>query len=147
MGSLRDAILAKEDLPREKVPTDEWAPEVPFVYVQGLSAEARDAWEQSMTTQFQGRIVPKSKVKNLRAAFVAKVLVDENGERLFKDNEADLLGNKSAAVLDRLWDKGRELSGMLTEEELAAANPSKGDQEEPTSSDSPSLSALPTPTG
>jgi len=145
--TIRDAILEVQDLPQEKVQTDEWAPAVPFVWIRGLSAAERDQWEQGLTATINGRIVPKTKIKNLRAQFVVKILVDENGDRIFKDNEVDLLGNKSAAVLDRLWDVGRRLSGMQTEEELEAENPSKGDQGDTNSSDSPSPSESPTPIG
>lgn len=140
MASLHDAILAADDLPREKVPTEEWAPEAPEVWIQGLSGEERDQWEQSLTTTVNGQRIPKPKIKNVRAAFVARVLVDDNGERLFQDGEVNALGRKSAAVLDRLWDVGRRLSGMLTDEELEAQNPSSGDQEEPSPSDSPTPS-------
>jgi hypothetical protein len=46
MGGIRDKILAADDLPREQVQTDEWAPfGVPFVFVRGLSAAERDKWE------------------------------------------------------------------------------------------------------
>lgn len=147
MASLRDAILEVKDLPQEKVRTDEWAPSVPFVHIRGLSAAERDQWEQGLTATINGRIVPKTKIKNLRAQFVVKILVDENGDRIFKDSEVDLLGNKSAAVLDRLWDVGRRLSGMQTEEELEEENPSTGDQEDTNSSDSPSPSESLTPIG
>ena len=138
MGSLRDAILSAEDLPREKVQTDEWAPfGVPFVYVRGLTSAERDAYEQSLLVTVNGNRVPNTRMKNIRAAFVARVLVDENGERPFSDKDVDVLGEKNAAVIDRLWDVGRRLSGMLLEEET---NPSTGDQEDSSSSDSPTPS-------
>jgi hypothetical protein len=140
MGSLRDAILAADDLPREQVSTPEWAPSgAPYVYVRGLTAAERDEYEQGLTERGpDGKVQARSSMKNLRAHFVVRVVVDENGERVFADGDVKALGEKSAAIVDRLWEKGRELSGMATVEE--EENPSTGDQDEPSSSDSPSPS-------
>lgn len=139
MGTLRDSILAADDLPREQVQTDEWAPfGVPFVYIRGLTSQERDAYEQSLLVTVNGNRVPNTRIKNIRAAFVARVLVNDQGEREFTDKDVDLLGMKNAAVIDRLWDVGRKLSGMVLDEE--EANPSTGDQDDSPSSDSPSPS-------
>lgn len=146
MGSLRDQILAADDLPRAVVETPEWAPSgVPSVHVRGLTAAERDQYEQGLTERAKdGSVRPKANLKNLRASFVMRIVVDENGERVFSDGDVEALGAKSAVVLDRLWEKGRELSGMAREE--TEENPSSGDQEDSDSSDSPSLQAVPTPT-
>ena len=135
MGTLRDAILAADDLPRVEVQTPEWAPfGVPTVFVRGLTAAERDDYEQSLTERTpDGSVRAKAKQSNLRASFVVRVLVDADGERIFTDRDVDALGKKNAAVIDRLWDEARELSGMGTPE----ANPSTGDQEGSNSSDSP----------
>jgi hypothetical protein len=126
MGTLRENILAADDLPREKVATDEWAPSgVPFVYVRGLTAAERDDYEQSLTERGpDGTVRAKVRQQNLRAGFVARVIVDENGERVFTDKDVDALGGKNASVIDRIWDRARELSGMGVE-----VNPSEGDQD------------------
>lgn len=132
MASLRDAILGAADLPVEVVETPEWAPfGVPEVRVRGLTAAERDAYEQSLVDRDPktGRIQMRRNLPNVRASFVVRVIVDENGERVFTDADAEALGKRSGAVIDRLWDKARALSGMATEEEL---NPT-----EPSSSESP----------
>ena len=136
MGSLRDRILAASDLQSEQVDTPEWEPfGVPHVWVRGLTAAERDKYEQGMVERApDGGVRTRSKIKNLRASFVAMVLVNEQGEREFTDEDVDALGEKNANVIDRLWDKGRELSGMVREAEV---NPSlNGSGAEP-SSDSP----------
>lgn len=134
MGTLRDQILAADDLPREQIETPGWP--VPHVWVRGLTAAERDDYEQSLTERGpDGSVRPRRSIRNLRAAFVVRVLVDENGERVFADSDVDKLGEKNAALIDRLWEKGRELSG------LDGANPSQGDQDEPSSTESPSPSA------
>lgn len=134
MSSLRDSILAADDLPREQVSTPEWEPfGAPSVYVRGLTAAERDKYEQSLTERSpDGTVRPRRSLDNLRASFVARVVVDESGARVFEDSDVEKLGAKNAAVIDRLWDKGRELSGMGVIED---ANPSTGDQPESPSSD------------
>lgn len=139
MGALRDAILAADDLPRERIDTPEWEPfGAPFVFVQGLSGEEREQWERSLTIVIDGERVPNRNVKHVRARFAVRVTVDENGERIFEDTDIEALDKKSAAALQRIFQEGRRISGMLTPDELEAeGNPSMGDQEEPSSSDSP----------
>lgn len=143
MASLRDKILAAEDLPLEEVATDEWAPfGVPSVHLRGLSAAERDAYEQSLLTMGPGgRRIPNPNIANVRAGFVAKILVDpDTRERVFTDADIAKLGKKNAAVIDRLWESGRRLSGMAGEEE-EEENPSTDGQSELESSELPSPSA------
>lgn len=131
MGSMRDAILAAEDLPREQVHTDEWAPfGVPFVYVRGLSAGERDAWESAVTVLApDGSRRPNPRLKNSRARFCALIMVDEDGGRIFADTDVDRLAEHSAAVLERIALVGLRLSGMIE----AEANPSTGDLDDSSS--------------
>jgi hypothetical protein len=132
MGSLRDDILAAEDLPHEMVDTPEWAPAAPNVWVRGLTAAERDAYEQGMLAPGRGQVRVKDHVENLRASFCVRIILGEDGERVFADSDVTALGAKSGAVLDRIWDKGRELSGMKGE---AEADPSQPD--DTSSTDSP----------
>jgi hypothetical protein len=146
MGTLRDAILAAEDLPREEVQTPEWGPAgAPTVFVRGFTSKERDDWEMSLTVAGpDGSRIPNPRLKNLRAGFVVRVLVDKDGNRIFEDKDVEVLSAKSASVLDRLWDVGRRLSGM--DNVQTEPNPSTGDQEDGNSSDSPSPSESQTQT-
>src|SRR5690606_41735748 len=83
----REAILAAKDLPRELVEVPEWGG---AVYVRALTGAERDAFEQSIVEQ-RGRDA-RMNLNNLRAKLVALTAVDENGERLFSDKDAELLG-------------------------------------------------------
>jgi len=144
MTNMREAILTAADLPFEEVDTPEWAPfGVPSVRVRGLSAAERDAWEMSLTQQDGKGRVQVGNLRNVRASFVAKIVVDEDGERVFTDRDARELGKRNAIVINRIWLMGRELSGM-NEEEDGDENPSEGDQDEYSSSESPSPSESPT---
>lgn len=114
MASLREQILSADDLPREEVKTDEWAPfGVPFVYVRGLSGSERDEYEQTLVDLGNDGTPRRRKdLHNVRAGLAARVIVDEAGERVFEDKDVAALGKKNAAVLDRICDKALILSGM-----------------------------------
>lgn len=112
----RDQILGAEDLPTRDVPVPEWGG---TVRMRGLTGSERDAYEASVR-QFKGdRMVVK--LENVRARLVAMCLVDEEGQRLFTDQQAKELGRKSGKILDRLFDEAAKLSGLSEEavEELA----------------------------
>lgn len=137
MSDIAERILAAEDLPSEEVPTPEWAPfGVPTVRVRGLTAKERDSYERSMLVQLEdGRLIRDPNLSNIRAKFVTRIVVDDAGKRVFSDSQVKALGEKNAAAIDRLWDVGRRLSGMDSEE-----NPSKGEQDGSPSPSSPSPS-------
>jgi hypothetical protein len=101
-------ILQAVDLKTEIVDVPEWGGSV---VVTELMAHDRDAYEQSMwNDRGNGRMV--SNRDNVRARLVVRSLVSPDGQRLFADEEADALGAKSAAVIDRLFDVAARLSGM-----------------------------------
>lgn len=112
----RDAILQVQDLPRELVEVPEWGG---AIYVRGLTGAERDSFEQSIIDQ-RGKGV-KMNLKNIRAKLVAMCVVDEQGNRIFRDEDAELLGQKSAAALNRIFEVAQRLSGLRSEdvEELA----------------------------
>jgi len=135
MGSLRDNILSATDLAREQVDTPEWEPAgVPAVFVRALTAAERDQYEQGLVERTpDGNVRTRTKIKNLRASFVARIVVDEEGNRVFEDSDIDALGEKNANVIDRLWDKGRELSGMGTDVEVNPSMNGSGDDSDSSS--------------
>lgn len=92
------------------------------VFVKGLQADERDDYEQSLLERGpDGRSRVKRVQRNVRASLVVRCLCDENGERLFRDNEVEAIGHVDASVVDKLWDIARKLSGMDNEEEEALA--------------------------
>lgn len=108
----RDAILAVDDVQFEDVDVPEWGGKV---RVKSLTGRERDALESSM-------IVGKGKnanvnLNNLRAKLVARSVVDEDGKRLFNDDDIAALGAKSAAALTRVYEAAQRLSG-ITEEDV-----------------------------
>ncbi len=112
----RDEILGINDLPVEEVYVDEWKT---WVRVRALTGAERDAFEQSIV-ETRGKNT-RLNLRNIRAKLVALCCVDENGNRLFKDEDAEALGRKSAAALNRVFEVAQRLSGLRPEdvEELA----------------------------
>jgi hypothetical protein len=104
----RADILGKEDMTYDYVECPEWGG---TVRVRGLLATERDAYESSIVIG-AGTEAQRLNLIGARSRMVAKCCVDENGNRLFTDEDVDALGNKNSAPIDRLFDKIQELSGM-----------------------------------
>jgi hypothetical protein len=104
----REAILASRDVTIERVEVQEWGGEV---YVRNLSGKSRDSFEGSRV-----RVMPGNTVEmvhdNTRARLLSMTLCDEHGALLFSQDDIEALGEKDAAVLDRLFDVAQRLSGM-----------------------------------
>jgi len=83
----RDAILQAQDLPTQDVEVPEWGG---TVRVRALTGAERDAFEQSIVEQ-RGKST-RMNLQNVRAKLVALTVVDENGNRIFSDADAKLLG-------------------------------------------------------
>jgi hypothetical protein len=90
----REAILAASDLEREEVPVDEWEPGA-TVWVRSLTGLELNIYHQALARN--------GAETNTFAGFLIFCIVDEAGERLFGDDDAELLGRKSAVMLSRLW--------------------------------------------
>lgn len=104
----RDEILKVDDRKTEVVPVPEWGGEV---IVRSMSGFERDAFEASVAQSKNGK--QTTNLSNIRARLVAKCVVDEHNVPLFV-TPADVLalGEKSAAALDRVFEKCQELNGM-----------------------------------
>lgn len=117
-------ILEQDDTLFEDVEVPEWKG---TVRIRALTATERDEFEESIT-----RVVVKGRgkheqekreivVRGIRAKLVARAAIGETGDRLFSDAEAEKLGRKSAAAMDRLFAVAQRLAGMTDKdvEELA----------------------------
>jgi hypothetical protein len=124
MSINKQAILDAQDLKTEPVDVPEWGG---TVYVRTMTGAERDLFESTlMKGEGKNRKVDSA---NIRARLSCLCLVDESGERLFSDDEAERLGKKSADVLDRVFSVAQRLNGLSEKdvEELAknsAAAPS-----------------------
>ncbi len=102
----RAAILASDDLMKEQVNVP-WDLGDAKLYVRALRASEKDAYiaKTMRTGQF-------SWSSDLTAALLVKVIVDENGARIFSDADVDALGAKDAGTLSELLNVMMRLSGM-----------------------------------
>lgn len=101
-------ILAQDDLKYEDVQVPEWGGA--WVRVRTLNASERDRFEAS-TVERKGKSVTTN-LENIRARLCLLCLVDENGERLFQEEDTFPLGGKSAAALDRIFQVAQRLNGL-----------------------------------
>lgn len=100
-------ILGTNDLPTQDVSVPEWGGEV---RIRGLTGAERDAFEAAIA-QRKGKDV-RMNLQNVRARLVAMSAVDEEGKRLFTDEDVTALGAKSAVALERVFTAAMQLSGL-----------------------------------
>ena len=136
----RDAILEAPDLAIVEVEVPEWGG---TVRVRSLSGAERDAFEASCTKERKdgGRDFDP---RNVRAKLVALTLVDENGLRMFQQDDVKAIGRKNAKALERIFDAATELNGLSGADVTSLEGNSDGQSED---SSSGSLWPLDEPSG
>lgn len=113
----RDQIVEQDDRTYDTVFVPAWKGDV---RLRSLTGTERDRFEAGLQERKGGKV--KDNMANFRARLVSLCLVDEKGVRLFTSTaEIILLGNKSAASLQLLFDKCNEMNGFSDSdiEELA----------------------------
>lgn len=132
MGILsKDDILAANDRKLESLHVPEWGG---TVLLRTLTGAERDDFEAStVKTGKNGR--QEQDVANFRARFVALCIVDDSGKRLFTTRgDIGMLGSKSVAALQRVFNKAAEMNGMTDDDiESMTEDFGKADDEPPTS--------------
>lgn len=104
-------ILSIEDRPSERVEVPEWNR---VIYLRTLSAAERDVYETEIF-EYKKREVIFNRL-NIKARLLVRCIANEQGNRIFADNQVDALGNKSAKVLNRLFDIAQKLNGLTVED-------------------------------
>lgn len=112
------AIMAASDVKLEKVHVPEWGGDV---YIKTLSGTERDTFEDAYSQE---------KMKNFRSRFLSLTLCGKDGSRLFDDNEVDVVGKKSATVINRLFEKAWAFNAFRSEDVDAMGKDSPSDQSE-----------------
>lgn len=118
----RQDIFNSDDLVREKVKVPEWGGEV---WVRTMSSRERDRFETNYISVGDNKA---AQMDNLRARFVVFTVCDKKGRMLFKPEDADKLGEKSAAAMDRLFEVAQRLNHMGKEDVEGLAKNSKSGQ-------------------
>ena len=115
-------ILAQDDLKTEDIQIPEWGDA--WVRVRTLNASERDHFEASVTQRNGKKIT--TNLENIRARLCLLCLVDENGDRLFQEEDTFPLGGKSASALDRIFTVAQRLNGLRDEDVDELAKNSNG---------------------
>jgi hypothetical protein len=102
------AILAADDLETVEVPVPEWGG---TVRVRMMTGADRDAFELSMIV-FNDDGSRKPNWGSYRARLVAFTLVDDQGNRMFAEDEIAHVAGKSAAVISRIFEAAEKLNGL-----------------------------------
>ena len=108
MTSLRDAILAADDLEREEVTVEGW--EFP-VFVRVISGRER----QQLVEKWQQVKDDEAAQQDLLPFVCALCLVDQEGSRPFdpaEPGDLDLLKSKGARQLESIYHAAMRLNGM-----------------------------------
>lgn len=99
-------ILGAVDLKRETVKVPEWGPQAEVI-VQEMSALDRDRFHASVTKE-DGTIDQV----NFAAKLLVRCIVNQDGARLFVDEEAEPLGRKSKAAIERLFNVALRINSL-----------------------------------
>jgi len=93
---LRQQIFESDDIGEKVVHMACWDCNV---VVRAISAGEREAWEASLVYNDSGR----PDMVGLRCRFLVKCLYDEDYNRIFEDDDWQLLQAKSSHAIDELW--------------------------------------------
>lgn len=126
----KEQILRVKDIETRTVNVPEWGGDV---LVRSLSATERDYFESKLVDQSGGKV--RANLQNIKARLASMAIVDEEGNRVFSEQEIAILGTKSAAALNRISEAITDMSGISKKDmdELA------GNSEAMTSDVSPSV--------
>jgi hypothetical protein len=131
----RDEILGVEDLPVELIDVPEWGGQL---RLRGPTVAELDEWDDSVTQRKveDGKVTITQDFKNHKAKLVVKCLVDEDGDRLFIDEDAERLGRKSPKVISRIYQRLMVLCGRAEEAQKEIEKNSKSEADSTGSSSS-----------
>lgn len=107
MAWTREQILAVRDLPLREVQVEAW--DGASVWLRTMSAGERDRFFL-LARKSPDSLEPDP--QNFRARLLVYCVCDENGERLFNDDEFELLGEKCATAINQLYAEAQSLNGM-----------------------------------
>lgn len=112
VNAIRAKIFSAKDKPFEDVACPEWDC---TIRVKALSGKERNTFERLV--YLQEDTTDTAGYDNATASLLVMCCYDvETDEKLFTEKDAALVGEKSAAVLNRLSLVAKRLSGMLPSE-------------------------------
>ena len=128
----RSQILEVKDFPEAvRVSVPEWGGDV---LIRSMSASERDMYEQDLVAARVGNKDTGVKVTNVRARLLAFVIVDEEGNLLFSEDDIVALGKKSIVAVDRVFAKAQNMNALTQADVEALEKNSESDQTDSSSS-------------
>lgn len=103
MALSAEQILAADDLGLLEVKVKQWNGSV---WIRVMSVAERDSYERMWIGKRD------SGVENFRTEYLVRTLCDEKGSLLFTKEQIEKLGQKSGAVMARLFDAAIKHNGM-----------------------------------
>lgn len=111
----RDLLLSDraQKVPIERVPVPELG-DGEVAIIRGMTGGERDAYQKSILNQRGKRSTVE--FDDITAKLVARCLVNEDGTRVFQDEEIPLVSRIRGDVLNRLYTVAQKLSGLTDED-------------------------------
>jgi len=128
----REQILQAQDIKIEEVYVELWGGSV---FVEGMTGTERDAFEAAIVST-KGKNV-QTNMTNIRAKLVSLTACDAEGNKLFTPADTKVLGAKSAAALQLVFDVACRLSGIGQKDVEELAEGLEKDPFDASPSDSP----------
>lgn len=125
----KQQIIEADDLETVEVEVPQWGGSV---LVRALTGKQRGQFTSMLVEQRAGGRTLR--LQDVQVLLCGLSIVDEHGKRMFSDAEMSVLGGKSAAALQRVFEVAQRISG-LSEEDV---NELSGNSNETPSEDSPS---------
>jgi hypothetical protein len=103
----KSEILAIPDIKKEEVFIPVWDS---YVMVYGMTGSQRGEYEAS-AIEMRGK-TQIVHLQNLKVKLCTMCIRDENGKRMFDDDEIEALGQKSAQAIEIIFTVAKRLSGI-----------------------------------
>lgn len=101
----KEQILKADDMKMETVQIPEWGGPV---NVKMMTAQERDAFDLNVAYIED----EKERAQNFRSRLAVATVCDEKGKLLFKAEEAEQLGKKSAKAVARIFEVSKKLNAI-----------------------------------
>ena len=112
VGTRRDLLDIREDQPESRF-IEAIGKDVFFKKMNALDEDSYN-WSMMQWVDVEGETKQKLErdLVNSRCKYLVRVLCTAKGERLFADDEHELLGRKPPNVIKELFEKAQEVAGL-----------------------------------
>lgn len=110
----KEKLKELNDINVEKVNCPEWGEQGDEIYVRSMTGRSRDNYEMGLVAA--SKVAEDARLYNFRAMMAVACCCDKDGELLFDPSDAEWIGGKSAAALDRIVDAAKRISRMMPED-------------------------------